>query len=184
MEESDSQKKKDLWLIRLKLFYISFSFFKYSFWKVVTDSALLSPAENVALVQCVERETLTLAKSNGFRCIFTSNSSPLTQVQARTKNFLSIRISNSFLLPHSKYATTCSTTKSLANTKWTNSWQLMVRSLLLTLPTRSWSPLESSTFDTPSPCWPSRVSRIYDATFFDWTKIGHSPRQPPTRSWI
>ena len=81
-----ARKKKDLWLIRLKLFYISFSFFfKYSFWKVVTDSALLSPAENVALVQCVERETLTLAKSNGFRCIFTSNSSPLTQVQARTR---------------------------------------------------------------------------------------------------
>uniref|UniRef100_A0A0P5KZY5 Ss-alanyl conjugating enzyme n=2 Tax=Daphnia magna TaxID=35525 RepID=A0A0P5KZY5_9CRUS len=46
---------------------------------VVTDSALLTPAENVAVVQCVERETLALAKSNGYHCIFTSNSSPLTQ---------------------------------------------------------------------------------------------------------
>jgi len=55
--------------------------------KVVTDSALLTPAENVALVQCVERETLTLAKSNGFHCIFTSNSSPLTQVNLST-NFI------------------------------------------------------------------------------------------------
>jgi hypothetical protein len=53
--------------------------------KVVTDSALLTPAENVALVQCVERETLALAKSNGFNCIFTSNSSPLTQVIIRIK---------------------------------------------------------------------------------------------------
>ena len=47
---------------------------------VATDGILLSPAENVALVQCVERETLSLAKRNGFQSIFTSNSSPLTQV--------------------------------------------------------------------------------------------------------
>lgn len=46
---------------------------------VATDGTL-SPAENVALVQCVEQETLSLAKSRGFKCIFTSNSSPLTQV--------------------------------------------------------------------------------------------------------
>ena len=47
---------------------------------VVTDGFQLTPAENVALVQCVEQETLALAKKNGFSCIFTSNSSPLTQV--------------------------------------------------------------------------------------------------------
>jgi hypothetical protein len=46
---------------------------------VATDGVLLTPAENVALVQCVEQETLVLAKNNRFSCIFTSNSSPLTQ---------------------------------------------------------------------------------------------------------
>ena len=46
---------------------------------VATDSSL-SAAENVALVQFVEKETIKLAKSRGFKSIFTSNSSPLTQV--------------------------------------------------------------------------------------------------------
>ena len=50
---------------------------------VATDGVQLTPAENVALVQCVEQETLALAKNNGFSCIFTSNSSPLTQVDSK-----------------------------------------------------------------------------------------------------
>ena len=47
---------------------------------VATDGTL-SPAENVALVQLVEEQTLLLAKTRGYKCILTSNSSPLTQVK-------------------------------------------------------------------------------------------------------
>lgn len=76
---------------------------------VVTDGSHLTPAENVALVEVVEEETLALARKNGYQCIFTSNSSPLTQVTTV------LRCSSQFQRRYhfnSKSATTCSTTTS------------------------------------------------------------------------
>ena len=44
--------------------------------------AELSPAENVALIQLMEQETLKLAKSRGFIGVFTTNTNELTRVSS------------------------------------------------------------------------------------------------------
>lgn len=53
--------------------------------KVATDITLLSAAENVAVVEFVEREILLVAKKNGFQSVAALNLNPLTQVN---KDFL------------------------------------------------------------------------------------------------
>lgn len=47
---------------------------------LATDSSILSAAENVIVVEYMERENLLVAKRNGFQGIATLNASPLTQV--------------------------------------------------------------------------------------------------------
>lgn len=42
----------------------------------------LSPADNVAVVQAMEKEALVIARHRGFKGIFTTNSSPLTKVRS------------------------------------------------------------------------------------------------------
>lgn len=61
---------------------------------MATDSSL-TPRENVAVFQFMESENLKLAKDRGFAGIFTTNTSPLTQV-GLVLNFSSVELNRHF----------------------------------------------------------------------------------------